>query len=201
MSRRSDIILVFSAKVKFCTLLFGALLSISVAGQTVSLVGESYNARECLSAATRVAESQNVRFEDIQVCANAIELERLNTRDLVATLINRGIIYTALGQVDNASEDYEAARRIDNSVAAIYLNRGNLWLVSGEYGRAIEDYTRALELELDRPEVALLNRGLAYEYQSDRTQAQRDYRDSLVILPEWPEALRKLARVESRGFE
>lgn len=144
------------------------------------------------------ARTQIASFKDLQICTKAIDFELLHRRDLIATYVNRGIIYAALERIEAAEADYEKAMAMDDTMAATYLNRGNLWFAMQDYARAIDDYSRSLELDISQPHVAFLNRGLAHEYRGNLIQAEKDYQSSLVLRPDWRDARLKLERVERK---
>jgi len=177
-----------------------SLLSLPLvsSAQSVSLIASEGYAQLCYEASTMAARSQTGSFKDLQTCTNAIDYELLLHKDLIATYTNRGIIYAVLERFDSARADYEKAISMDEFSAAAYLNLGNLHFMSREFSQAIEDYDKSLELELNQRHVALVNRGLAYEYSGNLAQAKRDYQASLLARPNWSEATTRLERVEQK---
>ena len=60
----------------------------------------------------------------IRVCDDALRQEVLSREDLVATLVNRGILKARLGHLSEAIMDYDAALSRDPDEAEAYLNKG-----------------------------------------------------------------------------
>ena len=78
-----------------------ALLAATPAAGAVSVIGNSA-ARSCyLAAESRTGPSVNA----LRFCNEALEQEALNADQLVATLVNRGIIKARLGDFDEAISD------------------------------------------------------------------------------------------------
>lgn len=173
-------------------------LSTHTFAQSISLIGNSSYAQECFKASTMAARTQSASHSDIAACTKAIDHELLNRKDLVASYVNRGIIYVSLERYELAARDYQKAMNMDNSVPAIYLNRGNLWFMAQRFDRAIDDYSISLEKNIYQRHVALLNRGLAYEYSGNFDKAEKDYLASQALQPEWIAVQNKLTRLEEK---
>jgi tetratricopeptide (TPR) repeat protein len=166
--------------------------------QSVSVIGNSGYAQLCFEAASMAARVQSASNSDLKACTNAIDYELLNKSDLVATYVNRGVIYVTLERHNLAIRDYQKAMAMDDSLPAIYLNRGNLWFMSQRFDKAIDDYSTSLQMDIFQRHVALLNRGLAYEYQGDFDKAEEDYQASLALKPEWHIPQDKLIRLKEK---
>ena len=64
--------------------------------------------------------------------------------------------------------------------------------IGGASRTDLEDCNRAL---VTRRHVVLLNRGMAWEARGELVRAEQDYRDALLIAPEWALATSRLERV------
>ena len=78
------------------------------------------------------------------------------------------------------------------------MNRGNLWLIAKQYDNAIEDYDRAMELEVAKLHVALMNKGIAFESKGDLFGAKELYQAALEKRQDWPSAQLRLERILSK---
>lgn len=181
------------------SLVFGFLsFSMGASAQSIVILDGGSFARDCYDASLVSAQVDSASFEDIQACDNAIFGGHLTRRDLMATFVNRGILYSNMGKYDRAASDFKNALELSADVAETYLNRGNLWFVSGNFSEAIEDYNKAVELELKQVHVAYLNRGMVYETLGLFAKAHEDYVAALNVVPEWNLALEKLERVTKK---
>ena len=96
---------------------------------------------------------------------------------------HRGAAYVALGNYNQAIEDYDRAIEIRPGYVDAYNNRGSAYKGLGNYRRAIEDYDRAIEI---RPGYvdAYNNRGNAYIALGNYKQAIEDYGRAIEIKPD-----------------
>lgn len=166
--------------------------------QAVTILGSNDDARSCYAAATLAVQAAVAPASSSDSCDRALREPTLDKADRVATLVNRGVLRTVLGELQGAAEDYRLALALDDSRPEIYVNRGNLWFRAGHFEQAIADYDHALELDFARAHIIYLNRGMAYESLGQLARAQQDYLDALALIPEWPPALKKLERVRRR---
>ena len=74
---------------------------------------------------------------------------------------NRGLIYAALGQYQEAIHDYNQAIELDPNHLYAYNNRGVAYAALGQYQEAIHDYNQAIELN-PTDMNAYYNRGLSW---------------------------------------
>ena len=150
---------------KFSFLLFINLLSIPLysTAQSVSILGDSADARECYFSAEIAIQMHSTSRMEIETCTNALNFQNLRLRDKAGTYINRGILYVAMEEYQKAIKDYARAEKLYPDFGAIHVNRGNLFFMGESYDSAISEYTRALGMDLRQDHVAYLNRGMAYE--------------------------------------
>lgn len=180
----------FSSFCGLCALLFSGLL----AAQSVTILGDSGDARECYFAAQIAVQMQSASRSEVETCNNALQ-QNLHLRDRAATLINRGILHVALEEYQKAIDDYATAERLYPEFGAIHVNRGNLFFMSQAYDGAIVEYNKALAMGLRQESVAYLNRGMAYEKLGRLLEAKTDYQQAIELSPEWHVAQSKLDRV------
>lgn len=116
-------------------------------------------------------------------CTRAIDSRDLRGPDLAPVYYNRGWAYDALGDYQQAVEDYGRALHIRSDYVRAYVARGYSYVQMGELDRAIADYSKALEVEPDNFE-ALFNRGLAYEQKDELKLARADYERAQALRPD-----------------
>ncbi len=168
------------------------LAPLSSSAQSVTILGDSVDARECYFSAQIAIQMQSTSSSEIETCSRALKLRDLRLRDKAATYINRGILYVAMTEYQKAVKDYASAKALYPDFGAIYVNRGNLFFMGESYDSAVSEYTRALDLGLHQEHVAHLNRGMAYEKLGKYDQAEADYRLAVDLAPEWKLAQSKL---------
>ena len=179
-------------------LVLSIITPMTVFAQSLQVIGGQQQARDCYMAATIAAQMHSASREGIDVCSYALDEISMTTRDRVATLVNRGIIYVALEEYNKAVRDYDRAYKISPDIAEIHVNRGNLLFMSGHTEQAIAEYSQAIELKLTRQYVVYYNRGLAYEKLAEYNKAEADYRRALELMPGWSHAQDKLDRLLNR---
>jgi tetratricopeptide (TPR) repeat protein len=130
----------------------------------------------------------------IAACDRAINSERLNRANEIATRINRGAIHLRRREGEPALADFEAVIALDRRHAEAHLNRGAALVMVGRPGPAVAAITEALTLGVREPHKAYFNRGAAREALGDMRGAYEDYTTALEIQPDWGPADAELAR-------
>ncbi|RBP48852.1 tetratricopeptide repeat protein [Arenicella xantha] len=176
--------------------MWACLFASSVTAQNSTLVGGDSFARECYLNSQSAALQKGVNRLDTVPCNRAIDDAGLNQADLLASLVNRGIIFTAIGDYVSAAKDYNRALEINPEVGEAYLNRGNLWFLAQRYQAAIDDYDDALKFGVKEPHVAYLNRGMVLEKVNDRDAAKLSYQRALELVEAWEPAKLRLKRLD-----
>src|SRR5688500_16117363 len=97
-----------------------ALIAATPAAAAVSVLGNSH-ARLCCEAA-EARGTPNITL--VRTCDEALRSDNLSNYDMVATLVNRGILKARLGNVEQAIIDYDAALDENPDEAEAYLNKG-----------------------------------------------------------------------------
>lgn len=112
----------------------------------------------CIAAAT-TDDAERI----IGLCSALVDNENTARADRIKALIARGSAYDRKDQIDRAIGDYDAALRIDPTLADIFNARGELFRRKGDRPRALADFGAALKLN-PRHEAARANyRSLARE--------------------------------------
>jgi len=180
------------------SLLILSCFAVNVIAQSMMVLGGGSYARDCFNAAGLATMVNSASSRDVEPCTMAIQHGQLNLRDMAATRVNRGIVFAAMEDYKKAAADYQMALKVAPELPEIYVNIGNLYFLSKRFDLAIEHYSSALERNLARSQVALVNRGMAYEYLGDLSQAENDYLASLEAAPEFRLAKNKLDRVKRK---
>ncbi len=171
------------------------LATAPVLAQSVQVLGSGEEARRCSDAAQMAASIGGASRSDLDDCNRALEMVVLRQRDRAGTLVNRGILESALGDHSAALASYDKALTVMPELPEPWVGRGNVFFLRGDPTAAISAYDRSLEMGITRRHVVLLNRGMAYEARGDLDAAERDYREALAITPEWVLAKSRLERV------
>ena len=148
--------------------------------------------------ASRCYQESNAPFSDygIRYCTAAIRNDDLVLRDLAATLTNRGIIYSANGQLESAMKDHNEAMLISPDMGKIYVNRGNVYHQYHEYEKALADYDKAIELANVPLDIAYYNKALSLIRLKRWDDAREALEQALEINPESGRVKRKLAQFD-----
>ncbi len=115
----------------------------------------------------------------IEYLDNVIKLEP----NYASTYVNRGAVYSNLGQTQRAIEDFNKAIRLEPDNALAYYNRGAVYSKLGQTQRAIENYNEAIRLEPDYVS-AYNNRGLAYTDLGQYQRAIEDCNEAIRLKPD-----------------
>ncbi|MDQ8755366.1 tetratricopeptide repeat protein [Sphingosinicella sp. LHD-64] len=173
-------------------LLAAALLAvISVpAAASVQVIGSS-SARLCYEAADSALTPS---ADDLGRCNTALRDEALSRADMVATHVNRGILFMRRGLTERAIADFDMAIAMDPAQAEAYLNKGAALMRQENAGDALPLFTASLERNTMRPELAHYGRAMANETLGNVREAYNDYRRAAELSPEWQEPRVELQR-------
>ena len=161
------------------------ILPITAYTQSMTVIGGGSYARNCYMSSTLAIQLNSASDADIEECNQAILHGRLTRKDLLATYVNRGILYGAMEDYQKALKDYRTAIDLEPETGEVYVNLGNLYLLSKKYDVAIQQYTTAIELTLTKNHIAHFNRAMAYENNKEFDNAEADYRRAIELSPEW----------------
>lgn len=170
------------------------LASLSFPANAAETVIGGGQARQCY------LDADHQRANDIAVagCTRALTTETLSLHDLVATHVNRGILYMQRKDHAMARKDFDRAIALDHNEPEAYLNKGALLFKTGAYDDAIALFTTALEKDTRRPEIAYFGRGLSHELAGDLQAAYADLKKANEIAPQWEQPIAELARYSVR---
>jgi len=174
-----------------------SLVSVPAFAQAMTVIGGNSYAHDCFTAATFAAAMNSASREDLQSCSNAVQYGSLSRDDLLATLVNRGIVAVALEEYQEAARDYERAVTLEPRSGEVFVNRGNLFFMGEAFDKAVAEYSTAIKLGLGKEHVAYYNRGLAYEKMKNPENAAADYRRASELAPEWSQPQEKLERLKN----
>jgi len=161
------------------TLSLSLLVLTQAHAQSITIIGGGSFARDCYTASNFVTHLNSASRTDIDNCNMAIQHGALKRRDLIATLVNRGILFAAMEEYQRAGKDYQSAINLDPKSGEAFLNLGNLYFIDKAFTIAINQYDKAISLELSKGHIAYYNRGMAWENLGDTDKAENDYRQAL----------------------
>lgn len=172
-----------------------ALAAAPALAQSMQVLSSGGEARRCSDAAQMASTIGGASRTDLEDCNRALVTVALRQRDRAATLVNRGILESALGDQEAAMASYDRALVVMPELPEPWVGRGNVLFLRGDAAGAITAYERSLAMGITRRHVVLLNRGMAWEARGELARAEQDYRDALLIAPEWALARSRLERV------
>jgi tetratricopeptide (TPR) repeat protein len=93
-------------------------------------------------------EATAVRDDDkiTAVCAALIDSEKTAAPERIKALVARAGAYERTGQPERAIADYDAALKLDPTLADIFNARGELWRRKGDLPHALADFGAAIRL-------------------------------------------------------
>jgi tetratricopeptide (TPR) repeat protein len=175
-----------------------ALFAIAPVHAATTMAGDTPTIACAKAAAAETPDaqfSQATRRDALAQC-NAALADKIAEKDRTATLINRGIILAAAGDVNAALNDYSAALERDPSITNAYINRGSALLRASRFEEARADFDRAITMGTNQPTLAYFNRGMANEKLGALTAAYRDYKKAQSLSPDFKPASTELARFQ-----
>ena len=108
--------------------------------------------------------------------------------DLLKVYFDRALVLKALGQKEEAIQDYNRIIRTkDEPIPEVYLNRGLTRKMVGDFGGALADLNAALENEPKNP-ILYKNRGNLYLLLGYHAQAVEDYTTATNLNEDFAEA-------------
>jgi tetratricopeptide (TPR) repeat protein len=112
----------------------------------------------CLAAVTA-----NDDDKIVAVCAGLVDGDKTQKADRLRALLARAGAYDRKDQIDRAIADYDAALRLDPTLADIFNARGELWRRKGDRPRALADFGAALKLNSQHEAARANYKSLALE--------------------------------------
>jgi Tfp pilus assembly protein PilF len=158
-------------------------------------------AANCFNAAQSVSLSgkalSDVQDRDaLSSCADALS-NKLTAKDRIATLINRGTIESASGDVTASLADYDAALAMNPKMGDIFINRGTALMRAARYDEARASFDQAVTLGGNNTYIAYFNRAMAEEKVGNVNGAYQDYKLAVASAPNYQPAKHELARLQA----
>ena len=128
----------------------------------------------------------------VEVCNQSLNREMLTTKDKAATHDNRGVMLDALGQVDAAERDFNAAIALAPSLGDPYVNLGSMMIKKRQYAEALDHINKGLELGMGFPHIGYYDRAVAEQMMGRYKEAYYDYKKVLELEPSYAQASERL---------
>jgi len=109
------------------------------------------------------ASAANDDDKIVEICGALIDNEKTERADRIKALIARGGAWERKDMIDRAVSDYDAALRLDPTLADIYNARGELWRKKGDLPKAVADFGAAIKLSPDHAAARANYKSLALE--------------------------------------
>src|SRR6185437_13409645 len=154
----------------------------------VTVIG-SGSAQLCFRAADQGQTSRQA----IAYCNDALS-GALTLDDRAATYVNRGVLELAMMRVNAAQDDFNAGLAINASLGEAYVDRGATLIAQKKYAEAILDINKGLSLGAKEPHIAYYDRAVAEEGLGNLKAAYDDYRQALIVQPDFTRASDELKR-------
>jgi tetratricopeptide (TPR) repeat protein len=155
-----------------------AFLLFACATEAAQNVYGTTDAQICYEGAT-----YGPRADALDNCTSAIKKSELTRTDLAATYSNRGILWVARGNLDEALADQNKAISINPSARA-YVNRANVHYRRKQYRDALSDYDQAIAMTDGTFATVFYNRALAHHAMGDANAAKADLQKAIALAPE-----------------
>lgn len=140
------------------------------------------------------AADQGLDAGDYLTYCNQALAGSLNDRDRAATYINRGVLKLSLNEANSAQDDFNAGIAINDKMGEAYVDRGATQIILKHYAEAIADIDRGIALGSKQAHLAYFDRAMANEALGNATAAYNDYRQALLIEPDFTLASNELKR-------
>lgn len=139
------------------------------------------------------ADSGTSPFEYIAYCNDALA-GVLARNDRAATYINRGVLELLMMKINAAQDDFNAGLAINDTLGEAYVDRGATLIAQKRYAEAVTDIDKGLSLGTKQPEIAYFDRAMADEGLGNLRAAYDDYRQALIVAPDFTRASDELKR-------
>jgi len=110
------------------------------------------------------------------------------------TFVNRGIIRFDLGDKSGALQDFGIALNNNPNLGDAYLNRALVLIADNRPSDALAAVNQGIALGATNLQIAYYSRGEIEDDAGQYAAAYRDYRQALMIKPDYAPAQRQLAR-------
>jgi tetratricopeptide (TPR) repeat protein len=182
--------------------LLSAAFAVSVAGAAFAVEGPmptqdmmglqiiyATNAtQQCFNTAQK---GEDLRF-GLEHCNTAV-IDPMTTYR-AQTFVNRGIIRFDLGDKSGALQDFGIALNHNPNLGDAYLNRALVLIADNRPSDALAAVNQGIALGASNLQIAYYSRGEIEDDAGQYAAAYRDYRQALMIKPDYAPAQRQLAR-------
>ena len=161
-----------------------AIIPLSSAAAAVMTVGGPLS-----TICYQSARSGDGRSSAVDGCTRALQEEALSATDRAATHVNRGIVFMSAGRYAEADTDFDAALRLNATLADGWLNKGR---------DALPLIQRGIDAGAGRQALAIFARGVAREQMGEFRAAYADLRLAQQLEPGWKLPRQYLASYQVR---
>lgn len=131
----------------------------------------------------------------VDLCTRALEVETMKRRDRAATYTNRGILFMRLGNNTRAMWDYERGLDLMPDLQETKVNLGAALYNLQRYPEAMIALNEGIGTnDVDARAIAHYNRGLTHEKLGDIQSAYEDFREALILKPDFGLAATQMQR-------
>ncbi len=171
-----------------CAGMIACSLPVGGALAAVTVIG-SGSAQLCFQA----ADTGRAQREAIEYCNDAL-VGALTKDDRAATYINRGVIEMNMMRINAAQDDFNAGLAINANLGEGYVDRGATLIAQKKFADAILDINKGLAMGAKEPHIAYYDRAVAEEGLGNLKAAYDDYRQALIVQPDFTRASDELKR-------
>ena len=150
-----------------------------------------YNTDPALQCYRTARDGMDLQF-GLEHCNTAVIDPMMNYR--AETLVNRGIIRYDMGDHRGALNDFGNALSYNPTLGDAYLNQGLVLVADKRPQEAMAAINQGIALGATNLQVAYYTRGEIADDAGHYAQAYRDYKQALMIKPDYAPAQRQLAR-------
>ena len=150
-----------------------------------------YNTNPAVQCFHTARDGVDLQF-GLEHCDIAMHDPAMNYR--AQTVVNRGIIRYAMGDSRGALNDFQNALEYDPAMGDAYLNLALVLVAEKRPAEALAAINQGIALGATNLQVAYYSRGEIAEDEGHFAQAYRDYKQALMIKPDYAAAQRQLAR-------
>jgi tetratricopeptide (TPR) repeat protein len=136
-------------------------------------------------ACYQAAEFSTDAETGIALCNDAIADPEISPRDMAATMINRSILRTHAGDYEGAVADCTHGLHIDSGLAEGYVDRGVAEIMLKNWPDALADINKGIDMNTDKLEFALYDRGIVEEAMGNIRAAYDDYQKAIQMRPDF----------------
>ncbi len=97
--------------------------------------------------------------------------------EMISIYLNRGVIYSQIGENKLSIKDFSKVLEIDEEHHAALMNRGLAFVYESDFENAIQDLNLAIEIKPEEP-AAYLNRAVAYREMDEIDLACKDLKEA-----------------------